>query len=47
MHTLHASREIILRVGDAGAVRWSINGRDAVLMGSRGEVRNVTLTARD
>ena len=46
-HTLHASREIVLRVGDAGAVRWSINGRDAVLMGSRGEVRNVTLTARE
>jgi len=45
--TLRASREVLLRVGDAGAVRWSVNGGAPVLMGNRGEVRNVRLTAAD
>jgi cytoskeleton protein RodZ len=43
-HTLRASREIVVRVGDAGALRWSVNGRAAVPMGSRGEVRTIRLT---
>jgi hypothetical protein len=43
-HTLRGSREIVLRVGDAGSVRWSVNGREAAPMGNPGEVRNVTVT---
>lgn len=43
-HTLRAGREVVLRVGNAGAVRWSVNGRPAAPMGGRGEVRTVTLT---
>lgn len=41
--TLHARREITLRVGNAGAVRLSIDGGAAAPMGRRGEVRVVTL----
>lgn len=41
--TLRAVREITIRVGDAGAMKWSVNGRDAVTMGNPGEVRNVTV----
>jgi len=41
--TLRASREIKIRVGDAGAIRWSVNGRNAVPMGLDGEVRNATV----
>lgn len=41
---LRASEEITVRVGDAGAVRWSVNGRPAELMGRRGEVRDVRVT---
>jgi cytoskeletal protein RodZ len=43
-HTLRAGRSVVLRVGDAGAVRWSVNGRPAAPMGGRGEVRTVKLT---
>ena len=43
-HTLRVRRALVLRIGDAGAVRWSINGREAVPMGRRGEVRDVRLT---
>lgn len=42
--TLRASRELTIRVGNAGAVRWSVNGRQPVAMGRRGEVKTVTLT---
>ena len=42
--TLRASRELTIRVGNAGAVRWSVNGSHAVAMGRRGEVKTVTLT---
>lgn len=41
---LRAERELILRVGDAGAVRWSVAGSDPVVMGARGAVRDVVLT---
>jgi hypothetical protein len=44
--TLRASRELTIRVGNAGAVRWSVNGRQAVAMGRPGEVKTVTLTPR-
>lgn len=43
--TLRATREITIRVGDAGAVLWSVNGRQAVPMGHPGEVRTVTVKA--
>ena len=45
--TLRATREITIRVGDAGAVLWSVNGRQAVPMGHPGEVRTVTVKAGD
>ena len=42
--TLGAERAISIRVGDAGAVRWQINGRPAVPMGASGEVRSARVT---
>ena len=41
---LKASREITMRVGDAGSVAWTVNGRAAAAMGGPGEVRTVVLT---
>ena len=43
--TLVAEREMTLRFGDAGAVTWTINGRDAGTPGLAGAVRDVHLTA--
>ena len=45
-HTLRG-RRVTLRIGDAGAVRWSVNGRPAAPMGASGEVRDVTVTPAD
>jgi cytoskeleton protein RodZ len=42
--TLRGSRAIRIRVGDAGAVRWSVDGRQPELMGRRGQVRTTTVT---
>ncbi len=42
-HTLTAARELTLRFGDAGAVTWTINGREAGTPGADGEVRNVRI----
>lgn len=42
--TLRGAREIVLRVGDAGAVKWTVNGESRGAMGQPGEVRDVTLT---
>lgn len=42
-HTLTAAREMTLRFGNAGAVRWTINGREAGTPGADGEVRNVRI----
>jgi cytoskeleton protein RodZ len=42
--TLRARREITIRVGDAGAVRLSVNGGPAAPVGQNGQVRNLTLT---
>jgi hypothetical protein len=42
--TLTGTRDITLRVGDAGALRWTINGRDAGPMGRSGEVRDLRVT---
>lgn len=41
---LKAEREIKIRVGDAGAVTWQVNGRAAVVMGQPGRVRNALVT---
>lgn len=45
--TVRARRAITIRVGDAGAVRLSIDGGAATPMGRRGEVRTVTLGLPD
>jgi cytoskeletal protein RodZ len=42
--TLTASKEILVRFGDAGAVTWKINGRDPGAIGLSGQVRNVKIT---
>ena len=42
-HTLTAARELTLRFGNAGAVTWTINGREAGTPGGDGEVRNVRI----
>jgi hypothetical protein len=42
--TLRASREITIRVGNAGGLTWSVNGREGEVMGGPGEVRTVRLT---
>jgi cytoskeletal protein RodZ len=42
--TVIAKREIVMRVGNAGALAWRINGRDAGPMGRQGQVRDVTIT---
>ncbi len=42
-HTLTAAREVTLRFGNAGAVTWTINGREAGTPGADGEVRTVRI----
>jgi cytoskeletal protein RodZ len=42
--SLTASREIVLRAGDAGALRLIVNGRDAGAFGQSGEVRQARIT---
>jgi cytoskeletal protein RodZ len=44
---LRAVREIVLRVGDAGALRMTVNGREAGRLGGDGEVRTVRITPAD
>ena len=44
-HTLTAARDLTLRFGDAGAVTWTINGRDAGTPGANGAVRDVRINA--
>jgi cytoskeletal protein RodZ len=41
---VRATREIVLRVGDAGALRWSRGNGASESMGSRGAVRTIRLT---
>ena len=41
---LKANREIAIRVGNAGAVAMTVNGRAHAPLGGPGEVRNVVLT---
>jgi hypothetical protein len=42
--TLEADRQITIIAGDAGAIAWTVNGRDAGPMGSKGELKTVSLT---
>ena len=41
---LTAAQDITIRVGDAGALTWRVNGRDAGLMGRPGQVRDLRVT---
>lgn len=43
--TLEARREVVLSLGSAGAIAWTINGRTARSLGRVGEVRRVTITS--
>lgn len=43
--TLEARREVVLSLGSAGAITWSINGRAARSLGRVGEVRSVTISS--
>jgi cytoskeletal protein RodZ len=43
-HTLTASRAIALRFGDAGAVTWTVNGRQGSPLGPDGAIRNLLIT---
>ena len=45
--TLVAERELTLRFGDAGAVAWTINGRDAGTPGASGAVRDVRINPKN
>jgi len=41
---LHAQAKVVLRVGDAGAVSWTINGLAAKAMGRPGEIATMQIT---
>jgi hypothetical protein len=41
---LNAQRDITIRFGDAGAVTWSINGREGTPLGGNGAIRDVRIT---
>ena len=43
--TFTVRREILIRVGNAGVAKWSVNGQPPAPMGRMGEVRTITLTA--
>ncbi len=40
-----ATREIILQVGNAGVVSWTVNGKPARALGAVGDVRTVTISS--
>jgi cytoskeleton protein RodZ len=42
--TLAGDKEVRLRFGDAGAVSWTVNGRDAGAPGASGAIRDVRVT---
>ncbi len=43
--SLRGRDTIALRVGNAGAIRWTVNGRPAEMMGAPGAVRSVRVSA--
>jgi hypothetical protein len=44
---LRARREIRIRTGNAGALRWQVDGRAATAMGKPGEVRTARISPGD
>jgi hypothetical protein len=42
--TLHGDREIVIRVGNAGLVRWQVNGQPESVLGPRGAVQSLRVT---
>jgi cytoskeleton protein RodZ len=42
--TINADREIVIRIGDAGAVSWTLNGKTADSLGTPGQVRDLRIT---
>jgi cytoskeleton protein RodZ len=40
-----AQREIVLQVGNAGVVSWTVNGKPARALGAVGDVRTVTISS--
>lgn len=40
-----ATREIVLQVGNAGVVSWTVNGKPARSLGAVGDVRTVTISS--
>jgi cytoskeleton protein RodZ len=40
-----ATREIVLQVGNAGVVSWTVNGKPARALGAVGDVRTVTISS--
>jgi cytoskeleton protein RodZ len=45
--TIKADREIVIRVGDAGAVSWMLNGRQGESFGTAGQVRDLRITPQN
>jgi len=41
----NATRDIVLQVGNAGVVSWTVNGRPARSLGAVGDVRTVTISS--
>jgi cytoskeletal protein RodZ len=41
----NATREIVLQVGNAGVVSWTVNGKPARALGAVGDVRTVTISS--
>jgi len=44
---IHAREEIVLRVGDAGAFRYRVNGVEGRELGAAGEVRDLRITPQN
>jgi cytoskeleton protein RodZ len=44
LRTLEGDREITILAGDAGAITWSVNGREIGNIGANGQMRTVHLT---
>jgi cytoskeletal protein RodZ len=45
--TLHAQEDVTIRAGNAGALTWTVNGRDIGAFGALGAVRDVKVTSEN
>ncbi|HYX69962.1 MAG TPA: helix-turn-helix domain-containing protein [Terriglobales bacterium] len=45
--SIHANREIVMTVGNAGGLEFSLNGKPLPPQGSEGQKRTLTFTAKD